>query len=48
MLRRESGREFHMVGAEKEKDLQPTAVLMLGISRKLALDDLSVLVGMYG
>ena len=48
MLQRESEREFHMVGAEKEKDLRPTAVLLLGISSELVLDDLRVLVGLYG
>ena len=48
MLRREGGREFHMVGAEKEKDLRPTALLMLGVSSELVLDDLRVLVGLYG
>ena len=48
MLRRERGREFHIVGAENEKDLQPMALLMLGTSSEFVLDDLRVLVGLYG
>ena len=48
MLRMDSGRRFQMVGAENEKDLRPMALLMLGTSSKLVLDDLRVLVGMYG
>ena len=48
MLRRESGREFHIVGAENEKDLRPMAFLMLGTSSKFVLKDLRVLVELYG
>ena len=48
MLRRESDREFHIVEAENEKDLRPVALLMLGTSRKFLLEDLRVLVGLYG
>ena len=48
MLRRESGSKFQIVGAEKEKDLRPMALLMLGTSGKFLLEDLSVLVGLYG
>jgi hypothetical protein len=33
-VRIERGKEFHMVGAEKEKDLRPRAVLMKGTSSK--------------
>ena len=48
MLRRESGREFQIVGAENEKDLRPMALLMFGTSSEFVLDDLRVLVGLYG
>ena len=48
MLRIESGREFHIVGAENEKDMRPMALLMLGASSELVLEDLRVLVGLYG
>ena len=48
MLRSESGSKFQIVEAEKEKDLRPMALLMLGTSSKLVLDDLRVLVGLYG
>ena len=48
VLRRESGREFQIVGAENEKDLLPMALLMLGTSSLFALEDLRVLVGLYG
>ena len=48
MLRRESGREFQIVGAVNEKDLWPMALLMLGTSSEFVLDDLRVLVGLYG
>ena len=30
MLRQECGNEFHMVGAEKEKDRLPTVLWILG------------------
>ena len=48
MLRRERGREFHIVEAEKEKDLRPISLLMLGTSSKFVLEDLRVVVGLYG
>ena len=48
MLRRESGREFQIVEAENEKDLRQMALLMLGTSSEFVLDDLRVLVGLYG
>ena len=48
MLRRERGRLFQIVGAEKEKDLRPMALLMFGTSSEFVLDDLRVLVGLYG
>ena len=48
MLRRESGSKFHIMGAGKEKDLRPMALLMLGISSEFVFDDLRVLVGLYG
>ena len=44
----ESGREFHIVGAENEKDLRPMALVILGTLSEFVLNDLRVLVGLYG
>jgi len=48
VLRRESGSKFQIVGAENEKDRRPISLLILGTSSKFVLDDLRVLVGLYG
>ena len=38
VLRRERGREFHIVGAEKEKDRRPMALLILGTSSEFVVE----------
>ena len=48
VLRREGGSKFQIVGAENEKDRRPISLLILGTSSKFVLDDLRVLVGLYG
>ena len=47
-VRNESGSKFQIVGVENEKDRRPMALLMLGTSSEFVLDDLRVLVGLYG
>ena len=39
------GREFQIIGADKEKDLRPRAHLMKGTSSWLVLEDLRDLLG---
>ena len=48
MERRESGREFQIVGAAKEKERRPISVLTNGLDSRFRSDDLRFLEGMCG
>ena len=48
VVRRDNGREFHTVGAAKEKDRRAAADFKLGIPKRFLLEERRVLDGEYG